>query len=529
MNLPSRSKHLFPTVTKLVLFLVMVLMPAMVCAQQWTTNGNNINNANSGNVGIGTTTPGSLLAVQKSQNAATSIAVDNPYTTSGNSAYSSFALMQNGVLRLNIASVNDNHSFLTPGTAQFWNFANAPAVFATNNTERMRISASGNVGIGTTSPAAAFHVANATGMGTILVSGSSLGVVSFQDTAAPANAKVYQWRSESGLFRMALVNDAWSGFVNQNILVANTSGYIGIGTAAPLQKLQIGTNTPAAISTPDSVSLGATYSSTAGANAKLRLYDDNAGTVYGLGVSAFQFDLMAPTSATFVWNFGGVEKMRLQNNGTVGIGTPTPNSLYKLDVNGTINATGLTVNGSTVTSSQWATTGTTINYATGNVGIGQATPTEKLDVNGNIKVSGNINAKFQDVAEWVESTQELTPGTVVVLDSTRPNQVIASTIGYDARVAGVISEQPGIALGESGTGKHLVATTGRVRVKVDASNGPIQIGDLLVTSNFTGTATKSIPVDIGGVQIHRPGTLIGKALEPLASGRGEILVLLSLQ
>jgi hypothetical protein len=36
-------------------------------------------------------------------------------------------------------------------------------------------------------------------------------------------------------------------------------------------------------------------------------------------------------------------------------------------------------------------------------------------------------------------------------------------------------------------------------------------------------------LDIGGVRFHRPGTIIGKALEPLAQGTGEILVLLSLQ
>jgi hypothetical protein len=40
---------------------------------------------------------------------------------------------------------------------------------------------------------------------------------------------------------------------------------------------------------------------------------------------------------------------------------------------------------------------------------------------------------------------------------------------------------------------------------------------------------KSAPVDVGGARIHRPGTLIGKALEPLAGGTGKILVLLSLQ
>ena len=107
--------------------------------------------------------------------------------------------------------------------------------------------------------------------------------------------------------------------------------------------------------------------------------------------------------------------------------------------------------------------------------------------------------------------------------------MIASSQAYDTRVAGVISLQPGITLGEKGEGKVLVATTGRVRIKVDASRGSIKIGDLLVTSDVAGVAMKSQPIDVGGVQIHRPGTLIGKALEPLEKGVGEILVLLSLQ
>jgi hypothetical protein len=147
----------------------------------------------------------------------------------------------------------------------------------------------------------------------------------------------------------------------------------------------------------------------------------------------------------------------------------------------------------------------------------------------NVTVNGNIAAKYQDVAEWVESSQELAPGTVVVLDSSRSNQVAAAMHSYDSRVAGVISLQPGIVLGEAGEGRVLVATTGRVKVKVDATSGPIQIGDLLVTSEREGFAMKSVPVEIGGVRIHRPGTLIGKALEPLEKGTGEILVLLSLQ
>ena len=122
-----------------------------------------------------------------------------------------------------------------------------------------------------------------------------------------------------------------------------------------------------------------------------------------------------------------------------------------------------------------------------------------------------------------------TTGTVVVLDTTRSNHVISSTEAYDTRVAGVISERPGLVMGENGEGKVLVATTGRIMVNVDATNGPIHIGDLLVTSDIPGVAMKSEPITIGNRKIHTPGTLIGKALAPLEKGSGKILVLLSLQ
>jgi hypothetical protein len=40
---------------------------------------------------------------------------------------------------------------------------------------------------------------------------------------------------------------------------------------------------------------------------------------------------------------------------------------------------------------------------------------------------------------------------------------------------------------------------------------------------------RSEPVSVGGVELHRPGTLLGKALETWTEGEGEILVLLTLQ
>jgi hypothetical protein len=166
---------------------------------------------------------------------------------------------------------------------------------------------------------------------------------------------------------------------------------------------------------------------------------------------------------------------------------------------------------------------------TGRLGIGTATPTVALDVVGSINVSGNIAAKYQDIAEWVSSESNLEGGTVVVLSTEQSNHVIASESAYDTKIAGVISDRPGLILGEESKEKSKVATSGRVRVKVDATRHPVKIGDLLVTSDTPGYAMKSQPVKFGGVSMHRPGTIIGKALEGLPSGRGEILVLLSLQ
>ena len=145
-------------------------------------------------------------------------------------------------------------------------------------------------------------------------------------------------------------------------------------------------------------------------------------------------------------------------------------------------------------------------------------------------ISGaNVVATYQDVAEWVPSTSDLTPGTVVVLNVEKNNEVMASSNAYDTTVAGVVSAQPGLILGVAGSAKEMVATTGRVKVRVDATSAPIAVGDLLVTSSKPGMAMKSQPITMQGRSFHQPGTIIGKALEPLKSGEGEILVLLSMQ
>jgi hypothetical protein len=237
----------------------------------------------------------------------------------------------------------------------------------------------------------------------------------------------------------------------------------------------------------------------------------------------------------------------LQNSGWIGISTISPGS--ELDVSGRIRMTQSTNFSEFFTGSSGGVMGLHLGSRTnmplglytnssgpqillttsGNVGIGTTSPAALLHVAGNVQVDGNIAAKYQDVAEWVPSASKLAPGTVVILGGNKPNEVTASEKAYDTRVAGVVSDKPGLILGEGGDNQVKVAHIGRVKVKVDASYGPVHIGDLLVTSSTPGFAMRSEPVIIGSAMIHQPGTLIGKALEALDRGQGEVLVLLTLQ
>lgn len=303
---------------------------------------------------------------------------------------------------------------------------------------------------------------------------------------------------------------------NGNNINNTNSGHVGVGTTSPSSRLTILGPVQNGVYT---VQIDSTAGGMAGSQHGILLIGTTATTYLTAGAttingSAPHLNIAAADNTNFTstlgntGGFGRVLRLRSSSATTVPV--------LQVESN----------NGGTVALSA---------LANGNVGIGTGSPSSKLHVvgdgtiTGNLTVSGNLAAKYQDVAEWVESSQDLEPGTVVVIDPTKPNQVIASVQSYDSRVAGVISLQPGLTLGERGESRVLVATTGRVKVKVDARNGPIQLGDLLVTSEREGVAMKSVPIEIGGARIHRPGTLIGKALESLQSGTGEILVLLSLQ
>jgi hypothetical protein len=387
---------------------------------------------------------------------------------------------------------------------------NAGSARAQWTTSGSATSTTNNVGVGTTAPATSLHVSTAT-------AGTTRGIIDEQTSADSNSALLFFRKSRAGA-------------------ATQTGDNIGSLFAQPFD--------------------GAGFVN----SARLRFAVDGPVTAGSV-----------PTTIQFLTgaNADGTERMRITSAGNVGIGTDTPGVLngvnygtyiplhikgtssvstmvdsadpasgYALNdrsqpVDGRIWAISQVAGGGKLTFSTYTDAGAPTSRfvidRAGKVGIGTTAPATALHVVGDITVTGNIAAKYQDVAEWVPTTQKLQAGTVVVVDAGGSNRVLASSSAYDTGVAGVVSAQPGIALGERAEDKALVATTGRVKVKVDATRAPIHAGDLLVTSDTEGVAMKSVPVDLGGAKIHRPGTIIGKALEPLEKGTGEILVLLSLQ
>ena len=128
--------------------------------------------------------------------------------------------------------------------------------------------------------------------------------------------------------------------------LAEYSGNIGIGTAGitPPFKITAGTNTATSTATPLTASLGGTYSSTAGANPKLRLYYDGTNSS-GFGYSNNQLESIARNTDDFVWYFGGTQKARLTAAGNLGLSAAgTVSSKLFLETNAAVQV-GIVVKG----------------------------------------------------------------------------------------------------------------------------------------------------------------------------------------
>ena len=78
-------------------------------------------------------------------------------------------------------------------------------------------------------------------------------------------------------------------------------------------------------------------------------------------------------------------------------------------------------------------------------------------------------------------------------------------------------------------GYLLLVVQGLAQVKASAVAGPIRPGDLLSSAGQVGYASKTAEVSIEGLRMAVPGTVFGKALEPLDKGQRLIYVFVTLQ
>jgi len=457
----------------------------------WSTSGGNAY-YNSGNVGIGTTNPQRKLFVEDAS-INTFIGVQSPLQTG--ILFGSDTLDSDGGIVFNHPNNPHGLDFRTAG-----------------NITRMSINDSGNLGIGTTSPAGRLDVVGQTITDSLTV-GNAIGsptdfyvhstLAGVDD--APALISVNQWNVGGPLTEGLRLSNR------------NLTGAVGLGL------------------------LG-------GANNVTDLPQVYLGTFGGSGQNNFRI-------AT---NNDGTMRDRVfvdGDSGNVGIGTTSPSS--KLEVRGDSSwplwVTGTTNAGirmkSDGTSSSWAvyhesstdslnfrdsTTGATrlsITGDSGYVGIGTTSPTQRLDVAGTAAVDVLQIRGGADIVEGFETScgTVLEPGTVVVIDPNTAGALMESADAYDFKVAGVVSGAngvaPGIHLGQDGVmdGETKVAMTGRVYVKCSAENGAIKPGTLLTTASIPGHAMAATDA------ARSNGAVIGKAMSSLDEGTGLVLVLVNLQ
>ena len=140
----------------------------------------------------------------------------------------------------------DGTLFQLNGSAFYlWNLENSFLSFGTNNTERMRLDSSGNLGIGLSSPTRKLQVQGEVVIGTLGVSGS-YAVTYNPDTAANT---VFWTKTISNSFAFGQGSDPYGGSAVE-LMRLTSAGNLGIGTSSPNNMLEIRRDTTTAASTP---------------------------------------------------------------------------------------------------------------------------------------------------------------------------------------------------------------------------------------------------------------------------------------
>jgi hypothetical protein len=428
-----------------------------------------------------------------------------------------------------------------PATQFLGTTSNQPLVFRTNNTEKMRLHTDGNLGLGTTTPAQKLDVR---------------GQLQVQDTVRldPADEPLIVRQFDT--FTSGAKNGfgRWGLFQEPNTLFLGVAGTDYAGTSRiTLGGWLVNSNRQDWLTVLEGGNVGV---GTITPQAKVHIVGGN------LRVDEGQFQSWGPIALhPDVDNNGdgiiqflnsvGAETMRMHSNGFLGIGTTTPETALHVvgaDNNGTVaglkivsGGQVLLLDGNEIDSNDRLYLNNNspdhivLALGGGNVGVGTSTPDTKLDVNGTTRTRMIEVIGGSDVAEpyHVAPAGDIKPipGYVVAIDPNKVGQMRVAVGAYNRTVAGIISGangiNPGITLRQKGTvadGELPVASLGRVWCWCDAdANGAIEAGDMLTTSATPGHAMR--------VTDHNRanGAVIGKAMSSLKSGKGLVLVLVSLK